>query len=60
MKERKQVKVEMGFIRKPLDIVNEMERIANKFAKDKWSFINSNIENDFKTIILTFEREIDN
>jgi hypothetical protein len=58
MKERVEKKIALGLIRKSPAVVEEIEKTAEKMARQGWHFLHSETDIDLKTISLFFEREM--
>lgn len=58
MKERTERVVPLSFTRKSRDTVDEIERVAERMAREGWHFADSRTDVDFNHVVLTFERDI--
>ena len=57
MKELKEIKVEIGFDRKPTAIADEIERWSQKLGGDGWAYTHNKTDELMRNVILYFERE---
>jgi len=60
MKELKEIKIEIGFQKKPKKIVNEIEQWSKKLKNEGWEFSCTKTDSLLREIILCFEREYRN
>lgn len=59
MKESAERKIELGFLRNPKAVFNEVESVYAKMIRSGWVLNNSIIEDNLKYIHLIFDRELD-
>jgi hypothetical protein len=58
MKQRVEKKVPLGLLRKPKDVVGEIEKTTEDMVRQGWSFLYSETDVSLKNVSLFFEREI--
>ncbi|OGJ86772.1 MAG: hypothetical protein A2268_13960 [Candidatus Raymondbacteria bacterium RifOxyA12_full_50_37] len=60
MKERTERMIELGFIREPDRVVAEIEKAAAAMHRDGWVFLHTRTDPDLNTVVLVFEKELEN
>jgi len=58
MKERTERIIPLSLTRKSMNTVDEIERMAERMAREGWHFQGSRTDVDFNHVVLTFERDI--
>jgi hypothetical protein len=58
MKESAERVVEIGFIRNPKRVVNEVERLTAEMIREGWELSDTCVEENLGNVHLFFEREV--